>query len=79
MDKNIIIEDICRCIESHDSININKNTRLFDELGFDSIMVIDLVVEIETKYNIEFMIEDLIFDNFETVGKLADIVMKYMV
>lgn len=73
-----IIHDICSIIEKEYSISINQNSKLLDDFGFDSIMIIDLVVELENLYNIEFDVDDLTLGNFETVAKVADIVKSYL-
>ena len=78
MGKDKIINDICSIIEKEYSISINQDSKLLDEFGFDSIMIIDLVVGLENLYNIEFDVDDLVLGNFETVAKVADIVKGYL-
>lgn len=78
MGKDKIINDICSIIEKEYSISINQDSKLLDDFGFDSIMIIDLVVGLENLYNIEFDVDDLVLGNFETVAKVADIVKGYL-
>lgn len=45
---------------------------LSDDLGFDSMSLIELVVEIESKFNIEIDDEFLVLDNLSSYRKLVD-------
>lgn len=58
--------------------NINKDTQLVEDLNYDSIKLVQLLVVIEEKYNVEFIDEDMDFGNFKTIGTLSDLVSKYM-
>lgn len=57
-----IYKDVCQVIE--DSIGtpadtIKMDDSLFDTLGVDSIDLVDILFELETKYNIELKISDI--------------------
>lgn len=41
-------------------------------LGLDSLRSVNLVVELEVIFNIVFEDEELLFENFSTVGKITD-------
>ena len=62
-------ESICSNIEIHD-INI------FDDLGFDSISFIQLIVDIERNFEIEIDDNMLLMENFSTVGQIENIISK---
>lgn len=46
------------------------------KLGMNSISAIELVVEVEDKYDFEFNDEDLLVDNFKTIERLANYIEK---
>lgn len=46
------------------------------ELGMNSITAIELVVEVEEKYDFEFNDEDLLVDNFKTINRLVSYIEK---
>lgn len=50
---------------------------LLTELGFDSLKFISTVVEIESKYGIEVLDSDLLFDNFKNVVSIFETLQKY--
>lgn len=52
----------------------NENTDLIDDLGYDSVDLINLVVQIEEKYNITFPDDFLFMDYLRSYVKLRDIV-----
>lgn len=56
--------------------NISPETSL-EELGFDSLMLLELVVALEEEFHITFDDSDLISRNFETVATIEKIIEKY--
>lgn len=46
--------------------NITEETSLIEDLSYDSIMMIELVIEVEDCFDIEINDEDLLFDDFDT-------------
>ena len=50
---------------------ITEKTRLFDDLGFDSTSILELLMTLEDELDFEFDPETLEPDDFETVGTLA--------
>lgn len=57
---------------NHDASAITPSMRLVEELGFDSIELIKLVVSLEERYNIQFNPADLgtnILDSVDNVTK----------
>lgn len=47
-------------------------SKSLNELGVDSLMYVRLIVKLEKKYNIEFLEEDIIYDNLNTIEKIAE-------
>ena len=62
MEMNEIIENLCVIIENStgkpkDSIKMEDT--LFEELGVDSIDLVDILFELETLYNVELKVSDI--------------------
>ena len=51
---------------------------LKEELGFDSLIMVELVVEIETQYNIEFDMNELDINVLKKFTSLRKLVEKYI-
>ncbi len=47
------------------------------EIGLDSITSIDVIVSMESEFNIAVDDEDLLIDNFNTIEKLIKLIEKY--
>jgi acyl carrier protein len=56
--------------------DINENSNLIDDLRFDSILLIQLIVEIEEKFNIEINDEDMSFDRLTNLASLKELITK---
>lgn len=48
------------------------------DFGFDSISYIKLVIMIEDAYDIEFDDEELVYSNFTSIAKIAELVDTYL-
>ena len=57
------------------SDNINLNTT-FDEIELDSIEFITIIVEVETNYEIEFDDENMLINNYRSIGDFVEYVKK---
>lgn len=57
---------------------LNEGTRLFEDLGLDSTIVLELLMRLEEELSIEFDADDLEQRHFETAGTLATFVAGYM-
>ena len=55
---------------------LNDNMRLIEDLGMDSLGLMNLVLEIEDEFDISFDDGDLLFENFNRIGDLRDIIEK---
>lgn len=53
-----------------------ENDEDLTKLGMNSISTIELVVEVEAKYDFEFNDEDLLVENFKTIERLATYIEK---
>ena len=65
-------------IANHLDIDISKVTddaHLIDDLGADSLHVVELVIEFETQYDIEIPDEDA--EQLDTVGKIKQYIKDY--
>lgn len=73
---NIIMESVEEIGEEEiGEEDIAKDSNLVDELGFSSIDIIRLVVQIENEFNIEIEDENLNFDSLSTYSNLYNIVL----
>ena len=71
-----ILSKICD-LSTSELLNLDESTELQD-LGVTSIKFIELIVEIESQYNIEIRDSDLIIDKFKTIANLFDTVNSYL-
>ncbi|MHA5049077.1 acyl carrier protein [Streptomyces sp. SD15] len=55
---------------------LSPETRLFDDLYFDSTNVLELLMQLETELGVEFDPETLEPSDFEKVGSLVDYVRR---
>lgn len=67
------LKNIIANISMYD-IEINENTILTTDLGFDSVHIIELIVEIENEFNIEIDNDDLDIDNITVYGRLYNMI-----
>jgi acyl carrier protein len=51
---------------------LTEETRLLEDLHFDSTAILELLMSLEDTLNIEIDAESLSMDNFATIGTLAD-------
>ncbi len=56
---------------------ITNNLSLADDMGFDSLRMVELIVALEERFNITFKESDLDPDVINTVGDLYTLVDKY--
>ena len=56
---------------------ITKNLSLADDMGIDSLRMVELIVALEERFNITFKESDLDPDIINTVGDLYSLVNKY--
>lgn len=73
---NGIKELIADILESQEEIS--EDARLVEDLGIDSVLILQLIANIEMQFNITFDDEDLLVDKFSTVSSLADYITELM-
>ena len=72
MEIETYIKDKVREIGNFDETTIiTDQTNLFDDLDFDSLMLIQLICDIEEQFNFDADNYLVSFDNFETIGVLT--------
>lgn len=54
--------------------NLDNSLNLIDDFGFDSLNLIQMVVEIENEFNIEFEDEHLVIEVLSNLKKLEEII-----
>lgn len=76
MDINEILKEIIVSIASQyvDKEDINEETVLTTDLGFDSVQVITLIVELESAFKIEIDDNDLEIEKLSVYKKLYQMV-----
>jgi len=69
------IIDIIREQLNLDDVEITEETSFKDDLGVDSLDLLELVMAFEEEYNIELDPEEL--EGIQTVGDIAEFIKKY--
>jgi acyl carrier protein len=74
VDDREIMDAVCELLQQHNPRNIllRSETKITSELNIDSVEVMDLVMEIEQRFDIDIPISML--SDVETIGDLAEIV-----
>jgi acyl carrier protein len=60
-----IIQDL----SNEDTLHISDETRLVEDLGFDSLSMITFIIELEHEFDVEIPTQEMKMENFETVEK----------
>lgn len=61
---------------SHDAGTVSSDTRLFEDLAFDSTSVLELLMSLENELDLEFDPETLEPQDFATVRSLVEYIQK---
>lgn len=64
------------CRNDMDDSSISDDITLTDDLGFDSIMMIELIVELEDEFEIEIDEDDITLDEINDISSLIELVQK---
>jgi len=67
-----VIRDLCPI---EDDIEPDRNLK--EDLGIDSLRLVELLVALEEEFAIEFELTDLNAENFNIVSDLYDLVSRY--
>ncbi len=57
-------------------ISLDEYENLYETGILDSIRMMELIIQMESEFNIEFLGDELYFENFETLGKICNILTK---
>lgn len=57
---------------------ITENTKLIEELGYDSVSLIQLIVDIEDEFGICLSNDDLLADKLDTPASLYELIEKIL-
>lgn len=75
--ENQIKEEILKLAKKKVTMEeVDLNTDLMEDLEMDSILIVQLMLELETRFNIIFEDEDLEDDVITKYGKLSGIILK---
>ena len=55
---------------------MNDDTDLVTDLGYDSVTTIAVISELENEFGIEFEVEELISDTISKYGSLCNVVLE---
>ena len=81
MNREEIMDKLVDIICATYNVPLNKeeitlDTRLMEDLGMDSIKVLEMVVYLEDEFELEFNEDDLILDNLRTIGLTVSTIEK---
>ena len=76
MDKDSVINELCELLQKYnkEGIELTAETKLGSDLDVDSVEVMDLIMEIEDKFDIDIPIN--LVSEIESIGDLASLVFK---
>lgn len=67
---------IVQQLDVEGEVRISEDMRLIEDFDFDSLQLINLILEIEKTFHIEFQDADMLFDNYNRIGDLCHFVAK---
>ena len=65
-----VVENICRLSGKQ----VEPQLHLIEDLGFDSIMLLDLISQLEAEFEVVFEDEDLDLQNFSSVDHMSKLI-----
>lgn len=71
------IRNVIRALKGYDTVEIHDGTHLIDDLSFDSMEVMTLILRLEEELRISFRSEDLELERFVTFGRLLSTLRGY--
>lgn len=72
--RNIIKLEV---LEEDNTIAIEDSMSIIDDIGLDSIQILQLIAALEREFEITFTSEDLDLLNFESVNTIAEVIEKH--
>lgn len=73
-----VLERIVREVKDCSGAELRQETHLVDDLHFDSLDMMNLVLKIEQELEITIEDDDLDYEHFETVGALHGTLSRYV-
>lgn len=67
----IVKENVSELFESE---KLSDESMFIDDLGFDSVSLMQLIIEVEEQFSIEF--DDINYGEVDSVGKMYEYIMK---
>lgn len=74
MDKSYVTEKLIKLIRNENGLLITENTDLVDDLEYDSLLFVELIIEIENEFDVEVPDEMLDIDILRNYGHLESFV-----
>lgn len=71
-----IIEILSEITLNRDFEYYSSEVKLKDDLGLDSLGIINLVIELNHSFGIEIKSIEIVSENFDTVGNLEEFILK---
>lgn len=71
------LEPLIRAVKHYGDVELRPETRLIEDLYFDSLEVMTLILELERRFELTFADEDLDLDHFETLATIAATIHRY--
>ena len=80
-DANSILQAVSQILKERNmadavKANLTGNTRLIDDVGLDSVGMLDLITAVEKQFNITISLEDLEIESLNRSGTFADLVAR---
>lgn len=75
-----LIREVIRINQNKDVISelvVGKECDLLDDFGLDSLLMVQLIVEIESEFDLEFDLADLNMDVLRKYHNLRDYIVSY--
>lgn len=66
-----LIYEVC----DNEMVSFGDDENLYEAGILDSVTIMELIIQLETKFTIEFQGEDLYFDNFASVDNICNMVI----
>ena len=76
MNTKEVILNIIKDLSPNQNTEISPGMNLIDDLGFDSINMLQLILELEEKFDISISDDDLDIDNFNSVKSITALIEK---
>jgi acyl carrier protein len=73
------LQEILEEISLNNDFSDNPDLNLKDDLGLDSLGLIQLVMEMNQAFNIEIKSTEIILENFETIGALEAFIFNKLI